>query len=317
MVQYDYFNSKRYKCRFLSNEYAFVLETKSIFEILDVLSLFKFDEIFINSFVSYPSISDMVKVTIALSQKNKAKVIVPIHDFFPICPSYTLLNEKMVYCGVPSDHSVCDKCLAYSRGEFKTFETETNIEIWRSTWQKLLDSAEEILCFSNSSKEIFAKAYPQYIDKVIIKPHDISSRYVKIYDSSKKQNKQVIGVLGGINEAKGAKVVKNLVEYIQTNNLNAKVVLIGQISNAIEESEYFHCTGRYKLQELPQITRRECITEFFIPSIWPETFSYTTDEIMQLGYPLTVFDLGAPAERVKDYELGRVITLNEWIHIVK
>ena len=32
---------------------------------------------------------------------------------------------------------------------------------------------------------------------------------------------------------------------------------------------------------------------------------------MQLGYPLTVFDLGAPAERVKNYAKARVISLDE------
>ena len=32
---------------------------------------------------------------------------------------------------------------------------------------------------------------------------------------------------------------------------------------------------------------------------------------MQLGYPLTVFDIGAPAERVKNYEKGRVISLKK------
>jgi 1,4-dihydroxy-2-naphthoate octaprenyltransferase len=50
------------------------------------------------------------------------------------------------------------------------------------------------------------------------------------------------------------------------------------------------------------------ITEFLVPSICPETYSYTTDEIMQMGYPLIVFDLGAPAERVKNYELGKIIS---------
>ena len=36
---------------------------------------------------------------------------------------------------------------------------------------------------------------------------------------------------------------------------------------------------------------------------------------MQLGYPITVFDLGAPAERVKLYEKGRVIEMNSGNYI--
>lgn len=38
----------------------------------------------------------------------------------------------------------------------------------------------------------------------------------------------------------------------------------------------------------------------FIPSIWPETFSYTTSEAMMMGLPVACFDMCAPAERVKN-----------------
>jgi len=44
-----------------------------------------------------------------------------------------------------------------------------------------------------------------------------------------------------------------------------------------------------------------------IPSICPETFCYTAEEIMLMEMPLAVFDLGAPAERVRNYNKGLVI----------
>jgi len=44
-----------------------------------------------------------------------------------------------------------------------------------------------------------------------------------------------------------------------------------------------------------------------IPSIWPETFSYTTSEALLLGYPVLCFNLGAPAERVRRYDCGLVV----------
>ena len=51
----------------------------------------------------------------------------------------------------------------------------------------------------------------------------------------------------------------------------------------------------------------EDIDLFFIPSIWPETFSYTTSEIMSMHMPVAVFPIGAPVERVKHYEKGLVL----------
>ena len=123
-------------------------------------------------------------------------------------------------------------------------------------------------------------------------------------------NSFILGILGAINEAKGANIVKDMVSYIDKNNLNIKVVVIGQITIAIN-SKSFAVTGRYDKKELPNLVLKHKITKFFIPSIWPETFSYTTDEIIQMAYPLTVFDLGAPAERVRNYELGKVIKIGE------
>ena len=49
------------------------------------------------------------------------------------------------------------------------------------------------------------------------------------------------------------------------------------------------------------------IDAFLIPSIWPETFSYTTSEIMSMDMPIAVFNLGAPVERVQEYSKGLIL----------
>ncbi|MDA8161394.1 MAG: glycosyltransferase, partial [Desulfobacteraceae bacterium] len=118
-----------------------------------------------------------------------------------------------------------------------------------------------------------------------------------------------IGVLGIINQAKGAELIKKLVKYIDETGQNAKVILIGLINIPIN-SPHFEQTGRYDKTELEKIVLEKEIDIFFIPSIWPETFSYTAEEIMRMGYPLAVFNLGAPAERVKKYNRGMVLDLD-------
>ena len=39
--------------------------------------------------------------------------------------------------------------------------------------------------------------------------------------------------------------------------------------------------------------RRHGITCWLIPSVWPETFSFTTHEALATGLPVWAFDLGA------------------------
>lgn len=43
------------------------------------------------------------------------------------------------------------------------------------------------------------------------------------------------------------------------------------------------------------------------PSIWPETFSYVAQELVELDLPVACFDLGAPAERLRNYSKGMIL----------
>ena len=314
-VRYDFNLTKDYLIELITNETTIKLNTNNLVELSKLLLPMKFDEIFINSLAAYPDIEETIKIIQLNKKSSSSKLIVPIHDFLPVCPSYTLLDETMTYCGVPQSEDRCSHCLAKNKRLFRIFEGETSISKWREKWVALLHNSHKIICFSKSSRDIFLKAYPDYAEKIEIIPHNISGRYPKIYQNENKTNQIRIGILGGINEAKGAFVIKNLVEYIEKNKLNAQVILIGQTSIPIKSS-YFESTGHYEKEDLPQIVKRKNITQFLIPSIWPETFSYTTEEVMQMGYPLTVFNLGAPAERVQNYKLGKVIEIQDIYKVI-
>ena len=61
-----------------------------------------------------------------------------------------------------------------------------------------------------------------------------------------------------------------------------------------------------------------------IPSICPETFSYTISEAMEMGLPVACFNIGAQAERVSKYSKGLVLnkidarkTIDEIVCFVK
>ena len=66
-------------------------------------------------------------------------------------------------------------------------------------------------------------------------------------------------------------------------------------------------TGRYMRSELPDLVEHYGVDMVWFPSIWPETFSYVTEEVMDMGLPIACFDIGAPAERVRGYAGGLVL----------
>ena len=305
LIRYDFY-SDTYKLfhRYKKEVYAFKITALDELKIL--LATLDIKELFINSLVSFKKSSALLTYLTNLSDELNTTLTIPIHDYYAVCPSYTLLNDEGKYCDVPS-MEVCKKCMKNNTQEWRTFYNDTPyIEEWREKWFELLKRSQNILCFSNSSKEILLKAYPDLLEKHIkVIPHTVKSLPFVLREE-KNSDVVTIGILGAINYAKGAELIRQLVQKIEREKLPINLVLIGEMSKSIK-SKYFRSTGRYQRDDLPQIVSSEKIDIFLIPSIWPETFSYTTQEIMMLKMPLMVFNLGAPAERVREYEQGYIV----------
>lgn len=115
-----------------------------------------------------------------------------------------------------------------------------------------------------------------------------------------------IGIVGTINLYKGSEIIKQMADIIQERHLPVTITVIGELEGVARTST-IKITGAFKRDQLPELIERGGANIFFLPSIWPETFSFVTEELMQLGVPLAVFDLGAPAERVATYIKGLII----------
>lgn len=303
-IKYDYY-AHSFKLYHTYKTYDFSFECTSFDEIEFLLSQLHINEIFLNSLVSYKNTYHILEYIQQLVENKKIVLTIPLHDFYALCPSYTLLNEKGKYCSIPSLDR-CKVCMQNNMQEWRNFYgDEVDMPKWRTVWFKILMKSNHILCFSNASKEILQKAYPELNDTQIkVIPHTVTP--LKPVVSTHQSDVTTIGILGAINYAKGAKIVKDLVHIIQRDNLDIRIVVIGEITESIHSKQCIS-TGRYKREDLPTIIQEYEIDLFLIPSIWPETFSYTTQEIMMMKMPLMVFDLGAPAERVRHYDKGLII----------
>ena len=88
---------------------------------------------------------------------------------------------------------------------------------------------------------------------------------------------------------------------------DVKIKIMGDICGVATLPPNIKVCGKYKVENLPEIIRDEGINVGFMASIWPETFSYVTHELMSLGLPLVCFDIGAPRDAVSRYGKGAVI----------
>jgi glycosyl transferase family 1 len=263
-------------------------------------------EIFVNSPVSFDEPLVLAEwLAKARAQHPKARLTVTAHDYFAVCPSFVLLNADGRYCGIP-ELSECAACMKRHEASYVALSPPTEIGPWRALWGRCLQAADEVRCFSQSTREHLLRAYPTLVpERITVIPHKLDFVPARLprHDS---RAPLVIGVVGEISAQKGALVVQDMVSRIDRDHPDVRVVVLGTLDVA-HKSERLRVTGRYRRSDLPDLVEAHGVNMFFFPSIWPETFSYVVAEMAQLKLPIVAFDLGAPVERLRNYPKARLV----------
>lgn len=261
------------------------------------------DTIYINELVSYAEPYKVLDQIIALKTVVQARLVYLFHDYYALCPSCNLLNDKRLYCGfINSD--ACEGCI--KANEAINRDEVISRKKWTEHWSRFLHACDDIIVFSQSSAELVSKVYGNTL-RITVKPHQVDN-LLAIDRRYKITTTLNIGLLGVLTYHKGAKIIRRMLDIIARDHINAKIVLIGSVDGDKIDDPNFIETGRYSIEMLPRLVYEHDIDLFFISSIWPETFSYTTEEIIQSNLPVVAFDLGAPAERIRSYNKGRLVS---------
>ncbi|MBW7922504.1 MAG: glycosyltransferase [Rubellimicrobium sp.] len=210
------------------------------------------------------------------------RVEVLLHDYLPVSPSWTLLDADGHYRGLPDP---------------------APLACWQAAWGALLQRADRITAFSPSSAAILAAAFPDAAGRIAVTPHEGPPPD----PVTAPRGGPVIGIPGNIGPAKGAAVVQALARHLARHG-GARLVVLGTVDPAFRLPRTVRVHGSYAPADIPALARRYGIDRWFIPSIWPETFSFTTHEALATGLPVWCFDLGAQAEAVRSGR-GGVIPL--------
>lgn len=273
-----------------------------LFELAGLLNV---EELIYNTGVSFAKSEELPQLMIDLRSKLDIKLTVLVHDFFMVCPSHFLLNYAGNYCGIPS-LEMCQSCLVKNNHGFTSLFQARDMRQWRALWGTVLSNADEIRTFSNNTLTLLREAYPSIeLSRTVVQPHSVD--YIESIAVEPTQTDELrIGVVGQIGSHKGAKVVQQLSEEIKRQGLSVKVVIIGTIEASCDTAVVSQ-TGHYKHDDLPSLIRSAGVNVMLFPSIWPETFSYVVQELIELDLPVACFDLGAPSERLALYEKGLVL----------
>jgi len=256
----------------------------------------------LNSIVSYPQPENIPTWLNPLLNRPNMRFILPVHDFFLVCPSHFLLNHQGVYCAIPS-RKTCHNCLPHIQEGLVSLFQARDIDLWRALWEPLLQRADQILCFSENTRNLLLRAYPALATREIaVQPHNMN--YLQgHYDYPHEESTFNLAMVGDINSHKGSEIFTELAAAIHAQHLNVRLTVIGNLT-AQQKPDHIQCTGPYQRDELAMLLNHHKIHLCLMLSICPETFSYVTHELIGLNVPLFSFDLGAQGEAVRDYALG-------------
>ncbi len=294
------------KLQVLYREYSETFKVEHPKDLLILGDFIQLSEIVYNNVVTYADPLSVLSVILQLKQVFKARLKVLIHDHYALCPSYTLLNYKGVFCDLPAV-DVCKVCLPRNVNRIPADENyPASILKWRRGWSDLLKEADEIVCFSKSSQDLLQRIYSLKNEQISIQPHN----FISPFNKKPRVNLQAplcIGVIGTINYHKGSQMILDVAKILAVKHPQIKIVVVGnlEISNQLPN---LTVVGEYKQLELPDLIEKHGINMCFFSSIIPETFSYVTSELLDLEMPVCSFNIGAPAERIGQYKFGHLIS---------
>jgi GT2 family glycosyltransferase/glycosyltransferase involved in cell wall biosynthesis len=215
---------------------------------------------------------------------------VRLHDYFPISPSYCLLDGAGHFGGVP-DIATTDPAHQVRSGRGRAILDHRE---WRSLWARVLARSRTITAYSPASRDILASAYPDVASRIRLEPHETAIEIAELAAGG-----AAIGVLGGINQAKGAGVLSELANHYAHASDPRRIVIVGGLDPQFTLRAPHVVHGPFGRDQIAELARHYGVGVWLIPSIWPETFSFTTREALATGLPVLCFDLGAQAEAVK------------------
>lgn len=103
-----------------------------------------------------------------VARELEIPVILTLHDFYFICPTVKMLDEKGKLCIGDIDTDRCKSCL---KKQFGCTEHIDGIKIWRKKCTGYLEGVQKIIVPSQSAKSIIAMYYPLVEEKINIIEH--------------------------------------------------------------------------------------------------------------------------------------------------
>lgn len=240
-----------------------------------------------------------------LSEQSGIPYELMVHDYYPICPKIRMIDASGTFCGGPGEK--CIPCIEKG-GSFAGY---IDINQWHSTYRKFFQGASTIFAPSQDTAQRISD-YLNVPEPVVI-PHEKEIILGKVTEKWTEGNLKVI-LIGALYHDKGSDVLIECAKYAEDNKVPIEFIVVGTVNGLKQQFSNIKVMGQYKNVEIGNILNSIKGHLSWFPAIWPETYSFTLSHALRAGLWPIAFDLGAIAERIKEYKFGTVMPFELYSH---
>jgi glycosyltransferase involved in cell wall biosynthesis len=254
----------------------------------------------VHHLVDFPA--DFDQRILDIAQKLECAFDYTAHDYFSICPRFTLFDEgTRNYCGEP-DIRHCQACVnAYGTRR----NDRLNVREHRERFAVLLNKARQVFVPDQDVKDRLQRYLPDA--EIMVRPHWDESPVKPVKRRRQADQPLRVVTVGGIAPHKGSHILRDCAKDAKERGLPIEYTLIGYSDIDSSMSRDVSVTGEYDLESLPGMLAQGGYDLAFFPAIIPETFNFTLSEVLHHGLFPVCFDIGAIARRVKSLGYGAVL----------
>lgn len=238
---------------------------------------------------------------------------VSLHDYMMICPRIFMVAQAGTYCGEPP-LSQCEACIATAGSPFG----QPPVDQWRIRFGRLLSGARR--CFVPN--EDVAERFSRYFSTVdfTVRPHpeprrnparlkSLLARTRRGEPGNSTGGVRHVAIIGHLIEHKGCELVLRCARFAHRMKVPIRFTIVGETDRDRDFKALHNVTvlGRYNRSELLDIIEQESPDIAFLPSVCPETYSFTFSEAVAAGVYPVAFDRGAVGRRIRSLGWGHAL----------
>lgn len=234
-------------------------------------------------------------------------VVFSFHDYYTVCPTVKLLDDRGQFCGgvctdSPGDCMPEDIWPADGFGRLK----HAQVRAWQVQFRELLARCDAFVTTTEQVRRIIVGRYPELATTPFaVIPHGRDFNAMEQLASPPREGDTLRLVIpGNVSVAKGGEIIAALAALTSPDDLEIHV--LGSVSPRLQLPENVVLHGVYVRGELHERLAAIRPQIGAVLSIWPETWCHTLTELWAAGVPVVGFDTGAVGERLRASGAGWV-----------